>query len=126
MSGFGSIINGRNVYLTSLSSSIINVGGGSDVTKMKVYSVTVSSWNSINAGSTSQQTGTLSTGSYSGLTTSDTLFVNATNHSQWTTSSCVLLSVSASTNQAWFTWRNVSASAATPPTGTYKIFAITV
>lgn len=126
MSGFGSVVSGKNVSLTNLSSSIVNVGGGSDITKMKVYNVTVSAWNSINAGSTSQQTGSLSAGSYSGLTTSDTIFLNATNHSQWTNSSCVLLSVSASTNQAWFTWRNVSASVATPPIGTYKIFAITV
>ena len=104
----------------------IQVGGGSAVTKMKLYDVTFSGWTAVSGGQTSQQTGTLSAGSFTGITTSDTLFVNPTTHAQWTTSSFVILSVSASTDKVWFTWRNVSASAATPPTGSYKIFAITV
>ena len=104
----------------------IQVGGGSAVTKMKLYDVTFSGWTAVSGGQTSQQTGTLSAGSFTGITTSDTLFVNPTTHAQWTTSSFVILSVSASTDKVWFTWRNVTASLATPPTGSYKIFAITV
>lgn len=126
MSGFGSVTSGNDLALTNISaSSSINVGGGTPVTKMKIYNVTVSGWNSINAGTTSQQTGTISTGSFSGLSSSDILFVNGTTAANWFSTSCILFNVSASTNQAWFLWRNVSASAQTPPTGSYKIFAIT-
>lgn len=152
MSGFGSITAGDNIAATSVSASLVfastaqlttitgssvsasadikvgtnlTVGGGTPVTKMRVYNVTFSGWNSVNAGATSVQTGTLSAGSFSGLSTSDTLFVNGTNASNWTSTSCILFNVSASTNQAWFVWRNVGAVPLTPPIGTYKVFAIT-
>ena len=134
----GSIVTGSTAKFGAITGSVISssadikvttniqVGGGSAVTKMKLYDVTFSGWTAVSGGQTSQQTGTLSAGSFTGITTSDTLFVNPTTHAQWTTSSFVILSVSASTDKVWFTWRNVSASAATPPTGSYKIFAITV
>ena len=126
MSGFGSITAGDNIVLTSVSASTnVTIGGGTPVTKMKIYNVTISGWNSISAGTTSAQTGTISTGSFSGLSSSDILFVNGTTAANWSSTTCILFNVSASTNQAWFLWRNVSASAQTPPTGSYKIFAIT-
>lgn len=110
---------------TITAGTSVTVGAGDAVTKMKVYNVTFSSWNSVAASTTVAQTGTLSSGSFSGLSTSDTLFVNGTSAQQWATSSCILFNVSASTNQAWFVWRNLGATFQTPPTGTYKVFAIT-
>ena len=45
----------------------IQVGGGSAVTKMKLYDVTFSGWTAVSGGQTSQQTGTLSAGSFTGI-----------------------------------------------------------
>lgn len=102
----------------------VNVGGGSPVTKMKLYSVNFTGFNSINGNSTSQQTGAYAANSFSGMSTNDTLFVNGLG-AQWATSPIVISSITASAAGPLFTFRNTTSSAATPPLGIYKIFAIT-
>jgi hypothetical protein len=152
MSGFGSITAGDNIVVTSITASILSsstaqfttitcssltasanilagttftVGGGSAVSKMKVYSVNFTAWNSISGNATSQQTGTYAANSFSGMSTNDTLFVNGLG-AQWSSSPIVITSITASAAGPLFTFRNTTSSAATPPLGVYKIFAITV
>ena len=103
----------------------LTVGGGSAVSKMKVYTVNFTAFNSIPANSTSQQTGTFAANSFSGMSTNDTLFVNGLGV-QWATSPIVITSITASATGPLFTFRNTTGSAATPPIGAYRIFAITV
>ena len=125
MSGFGSITAGSDLILTSVSaSSSITIGGGTPVTKMKLYSVNFTAFNSISGNSTSQQSGTFAANSFSGMSTNDTLFVNGLG-AQWATSPIVISSITASAAGPLFTFRNTTSSAATPPLGIYKIFAIT-
>lgn len=102
----------------------VNVGGGSPVTKIKLYSVNFTAFNSISGNSTSQQSGSFAANSFSGMSTNDTLFVNGLG-AQWATSPIVISSITASAAGPLFTFRNTTSSAATPPLGIYKIFAIT-
>lgn len=93
----------------------ITVGGGTAVTKIAVYTATLTS-TSVAAATTAEQTFTVN-----GLTTTDKVIVNGPTPTAGT--GIVNARVSAANTLA-ITFINTTEAAATPATGTYTIIAI--